>query len=538
MVRQRYSMHTTGLQPEVTRHRLNRPGPQAGFQGGSRRKIAWVLLLSTSLLMGPVLAEGAKPNFVFILVDDLDRQLDTLKHVPVIRQLLAVPGVEFSNFFANISLCCPSRTSLLRGQYAHNHGVLSNMRPDGGFERAYASGIEQHTLATTLHTAGYDTALLGKYLNSYPNSAPRNYVPPGWTHWYVPVNGNEYTEYTEFNYDLNEDGRIVHYKHAARDYMVDVLNRKAVHLIKTAQRPFFFYIAPYAPHLPATPAPRYRHAVRGLRAPRLPSWDEADVRDKPSFIQRYRRLDAETIKKVDELYRQRVRSMLAVGDLVRDLVNVLQEQNILANTYIIFTSDNGFHLGEHRLAKGKYLAYEEDIHLPLFIRGPGIEPGQTQDALSSMIDLAPTIAELAGTTLYVDVDGRSLAGLFNGPAPADWRQAVLLEQYPLRRKRNRKVVRAQSVEPYEAPAFRALRPGAFYFGLRTLQYKYVEYSHVRTGVRQELYDVQQDPYELHNLAASASKAALTELHRYLATLRSCVGAECRSADVLPINTQP
>ncbi|TMB46775.1 MAG: hypothetical protein E6J60_16205 [Deltaproteobacteria bacterium] len=209
-----------------------------------------------------------QPNILFILTDDLDlREVSVMPHL---RSLVGARGATFRNFFVSVSLCCPSRSTCLRGQYSHNTHVLTNKGTTGGFETAHALGLEQSTVATWLHDAGYRTALIGKYLNGYPNSVSDAYVPPGWDEWDSPSQGSPYSE---FNYTLNENGTQVAYGGAVADYGTDVYARKAAEFITEAARrqvPFFVYLAVYAPHLPATPAPRDAGLFPGARAPR--SW--------------------------------------------------------------------------------------------------------------------------------------------------------------------------------------------------------------------------------------------------------------------------
>src|SRR5262249_38245786 len=201
---------------------------------------------------------AAAPNIILILTDDLDLQLGSGSYMPNVKKLLAQQGVSFRNFYVPLSLCCPSRTTILRGQYPHNSGVLTNNLPNGGFEKAHASGVESATLATLLHNAGYRTVLLGKYLNGYPETASPTYVPPGWDEWYSPAAGNPYTEY---NYTMNENGALVVYGEKPADYLTDVIRARAVDFIKraaaTPNQPLFVYFATYAPHEPFTPAPRH-----------------------------------------------------------------------------------------------------------------------------------------------------------------------------------------------------------------------------------------------------------------------------------------
>jgi arylsulfatase A-like enzyme len=463
------------------------------------------LLLTTIFLPSNLLA---RPNLVLIVADDLDQNLGTLQHMPNLHRLLVQEGLTFSDFFVTNSLCGPSRATLLRGQYTHSHGVGSNESPAGAFETFHRMGHESSTLATWLQGAGYRTMLLGKYLNGYPEGGSRAHRPPGWSEFVSPVDNEAYKG---FNYRLNENGRIVSYGDRTRDYLTDVLARKAEELLRrSGGTPFFLYLTPYAPHHPATPAPRHDRLFAGAKVPRAPSFNEADVSDKPAPRSA---LAGSEIDDVDSLYRSRLQSMQAVDEMIARVVEILENSGRLGETYIFFTSDNGFHMGQHRLRPQKATPYEEDVRVPLIVRGPGIPAGETLSGyLAGNVDLAPTLAELADVGTPHFVDGRSLAPLLRGdrPAPGTWRQALLLEQY--------------SDEGLIAPSPRSPRP--VFVGLRTLRYKYVEYW---TGVR-EIYDLASDPYELSNFGGTAPPELVAPLSSLLRSLSTCAGAACRSAE--------
>src|SRR5205823_2332835 len=372
--------------------------------------------------------QGA-PNVLFVLTDDM--RFDDLQYMPQVRQLIGDEGATFDNEFDNVTLCCPARTSILRGQYSHNTGVLTNGGTTGGFETAHAIKVEDETVATAMHDAGYATGLFGKYLNGYPNTVAPSYVPPGWDTWSSSSKGNAYGE---FDYTLNQNGTQVEYGDKPEDYGTDVYARQTTDFIDhshDAGTPFFAYLAVYAPHQPATPAPQDADSFAGLQAARDASYNEADVSDKPQYIQDLSPMGRQAQAKVDALARRRAQSLQAVDRDVAGLVVHLRDIGVLDDTYIIFTSDNGFHLGQHRMPAGKQTAYEPDIHLPLLVRGPGVTAGRHVQAITGNIDLAPTIAELGGAKLADSPDGRSLAAFLHGRAPdaADWRQAYLLEHW-------------------------------------------------------------------------------------------------------------
>ena len=463
------------------------------------------LLLTTVCLQTDVLA---RPNLVLIVADDLDQNLGTLEYMPNLQRLLVQQGLTFSDYVITNSLCGPSRATLLRGQYTHSHEVVSNEEPSGGFDKFLRMGHESSTLATWLQGAGYRTILLGKYLNGYPTGGSRTHRPPGWSEFMSPADGEPYTG---FNYRMNENGRLVAYGQRTQDYLTDVLARKAEDLLRrSGGTPFFLYLTPYAPHHPATPAPRHDRLFAGAQVPRTPSFNEADVSDKPAPRTA---LAGSEIDDIDALYRSRLRSMQAVDEMIARLVQILEDSGRMGDTYIFFTSDNGFHMGQHRLRPQKATPYEEDVRVPLVVRGPGVPAGETLSGyLAGNVDLAPTLAELAEVEPPHFVDGRSLAPLLRGerPAPGTWRQAFLLEQY--------------SDEGLIAPSPRSAQP--VFVGIRTLRYKYVEYW---TGVR-EIYDLASDPYELSNFGGSAPPDLVAQLSSLLRSLSTCVGAACRSAE--------
>jgi N-acetylglucosamine-6-sulfatase len=454
-----------------------------------------------------------RPNIILILADDLDMR--PINFMPNLQALLVKQGLTFSNTFVTQSFCCPSRASILRGQYPHNHKIQANDPPDGGFQKFKNLGYEKSTIATWLQGAGYQTVLIGKYLNGYDKTKAA-YVPPGWTEWYAALQEGAY-----FNYALSENGQIVSYGSAPQDYMTDVQTNKAVDFIqRTAptQQPFFIYLAPFAPHLqgrdvdtgtfmPPIPAPRHQGTFQNEQAPRPPSFNELDVSDKPPWIRKLPRLSASQIDQIDTLYRARLESMLAVDDMIATLVQTLENTGELDHTFILFSSDNGFHLGQHRLLWGKSRAYEEDIHVPLIVRGPNIPAEQAREHFALNIDLAPTLAELAGVSIPKFVDGRSLVPLLgNSPLTlADWRQGFLVERWPT------SAVRAGTKTVYHA--------------LRTHRYLYVEYLK-----EHELYDLKLDPYELDNFYFRADPQLVNPLASQLAALRTCAKASCRTAE--------
>lgn len=534
-----------------------------------RATVAALLVLCSLVAGAPVvLAEHAaaatggahvtRPNIVFILTDDLDATTYAPTQFPALRDLMTNEGLTFSRFFVDDSLCCPSRASILRGQYVHDTGVLNNGPPTGGFQRFHAKGRERSTMATWLHAAGYRTGLFGKYLNGYPDSVSPNYVPPGWDRWVSPSGGNPYAEY---HYQLNLDGRLVEYGGQPADYLVDVLSRQADRFMGAGgHRPFFAYIAPYVPHEPATPAPRYANAFPGVTAPRTASFDVAEPAGAPQWLHDRPPLSQPIRDYIDVLYRRRLQDMLGVDDLLRHVVDTLRRAGQLHDTYIFLGSDNGFHLGQHRLPPGKETAFEEDIRVPLVVRGPGVPQGTTP-AMAMNTDLAPTFAAIAGAAVPHFVDGRSLLGvLHTGRAPTQWRRAVLVEHHgrvdvppprsptttsePL--DRYSPGSRVAPREPDDDESFNRAATGApakgehlpldslnaygvavpAYQAIRTGRYLYVEYQ---DGER-EFFDLARDPNELDDPSRRAPPRVAHELAHSLHALEHCAGATCRRAE--------
>jgi arylsulfatase A-like enzyme len=489
--------------------------------------------------------QSRKPNIVFVLTDDLDAA--EIQFMPKLKALITDQGVTLSNYFVAMSLCCPSRATTLRGQYPHNTQILGNQLPTGGFQKFFQLGEEKSTIATWLQDAGYRTMLAGKYLNGYPQQSNQMYIPPGWTEWYSAVKGNAYSEY---NYTLNENGKQMAYGNRPQDYGTDVYVGKAVDFIQRSAKdgkPFFVYLAPYAPHAPYTPAPRHANLFPGAKAPRTPNYNEADVSDKPAYIRDRPLLTQRQMDLVDAAYRKRLQALQAVDEGIETIVNTLKANGQLDNTYIFFTSDNGYHLGNHRQLTGKIAPYQEELRVTMIVRGPGVPAGKTLEHLSGNVDLAPTWAELAGAKAADFVDGRSLVPLLraNAPALAQWRQLFGIENGPDKLDENVSATPAPDTDPGliepndededDAAALPAARQRIQAVpplrGIRLQTMSYVEYV---TGEK-ELYDVAADPYELQNLASKASPNLLAALSARVKELANCKAAACRAAEDAPLN---
>ena len=336
--------------------------------------------------------QAARPNLVLVVTDDLD--VPTTLELPRLPDLMANRGLSFTRAFATQPLCGPSRASILTGQYTHNHGVTGNEPPSQGF--VAFRGQEAQSLAPRLKAAGYRTSLVGKYLNAYPYGAGDAYVPPGWDDWYGHLTATEDGRF--YDYWVNDNGNVSRYGTKPDEYSADVETKRAVKFIRDSAgrpEPLFLWLGPEAPHTPSTYAERHGADFRYSLAPRVPSFNEGDVSAKPSWVRQIRSMTAAEIDEADRFQRFRLRSLRAVEDMIEAVVQALAETGRLEQTYIVFTSDNGLLMGQHRAVGRKGNAYEESIGIPLIVRGPGVPVGRT-DAIALTIDLAPTLLDLAG----------------------------------------------------------------------------------------------------------------------------------------------
>lgn len=483
------------------------------------RRLPVLAAVAAALLIGgasascgaaPAPTSSHRPNIVFVLTDDLSPNLVTPRFMPNLWALEG-RGATFKRYFVADSLCCPSRASIFTGRFPHDTGVYTNVGPAGGYRTFNARGDQNSTVATDLHTIGYRTAMMGKYLNRYHTSDP---PAPGWSVWDVADWG-----YPEFNYTLNQNGRQVRYggpRAGGKDnYLTDVLSRLGTHFIShTAAthraQPFFLELATFAPHSPYTPAPRYAGLYPGLRYPRTPAFDAAN-RNPPDWLSGQPPLSAASRREIQADFRKRAQAVRSVDDMIGAVVRTLRRVGKLRNTYFVFSSDNGLHMGEHRLRPGKLTAFDTDIHVPLIMAGPGIRTGTQVSAFAENIDLRSTFDALAGTHPSQAVDGRSLTPLLlnsgrGAAAPRGWPQGVLVEH----RGPNAKDAGPDYPEPLSG------NPPS-YVALRTANALYVQYA---TGGR-EYYDLSSDPYELDNVYSSLSPGLKAALAREVATLESC-----------------
>ncbi len=462
------------------------------------RALALAVLAAVSLRCN----HDTRPNIVVIMADDLDvGLLQTALDaglMPATRQRFVDEGIVFSNCYATNAVCAPARATFLTGQYSRNHGVLHNTIGITGLEHAT-------TLPNWLQDAGYTTCHIGKYLNGYGYQVPGTWVPPGWSNWQALIDP---TTYRVYNYWINDNGTPVHYGTAEADYQTDVLAQRASTFIADADGPFFLNVTPLAPHVEIDnestvswegafswtirPAPRHAGSTDGFPLPMGPSYNEVDVSDKPQWLQAKPPISPSMEAGLTQQYRDRLASLRAVDDLVASIVAALQARGLLEQTVLVFTGDNGFVHGQHRLVE-KTFAYDESIRIPLMVRVPGATPG----AVNRMIlnnDLAPTIADLAEATPAVAVDGRSITGLFASTVPSSWRQRGMIEHY----------MSTLVLTDLEVPTYAAVRtaPDATSLPERL----YVEYRRGEWGAR-EHYNMIEDAPQLESRHAIPAYAA-------------------------------
>ena len=451
-------------------------------------------------------------NVVLVLADDLDWNL--FRQVPRLDALQS-KGMTFTNFTVADSLCCPSRVSILRGQYIHNHQVVSNLSKTGGGWPVFRDkGWHTDCLPTWLDSAGVTTALFGKYLNEYPEKQrPRmaRYVPPGWDVWGVPTSRGD--SYSGYDYTLNDNGRLVRYGDDPSEFLNDVITAKATQFIETTPEPFFLMLSTYNPHKPAPVAERNKETHFATVAPRTPNYNAYGT-DEPSWLRDQPMLTPEQQANLDRRWRQRAQSAESVADSVDSVLATLAATGRDKDTLVIVTSDNGYHIGSHRLAFGKRTAFREDTVVPMVVIGPGVQPGATVSDMAATIDLAPTITSLLGATAPSWTDGRSLVELIRtGERPEGWRTATISESL--------------GTSGPGDPDYQKDAPPQF-TALRTPDYLFVVY---RDGER-ELYDLRTDPHEMTNIARTADPGLVADLYSQVQAMRTCAGDTCRTADAI------
>jgi N-acetylglucosamine-6-sulfatase len=454
--------------------------------------VSGATLAAPYLLSSCVAGQTSKPNFLFIMLDDMAPWM--LEHMPTVLGRISAEGMTFKNFYGAQPLCSPNRATFLTGRYPHNHTIINN---DGAARQFREKRLDQDTFATQLKSAGgYKNGFVGKYFNGYAASSENRYVPPGWDYWVGLASDGNPTIRATVNGRWSDTGVSVSQEAKWLADHVDSFIRN------NASVPWFCFYGPRAPHGPYTPSPASEHYADDIPLRRPANFNEPDgMSDKPTGVGLSRTaLTRRDIAKLERLQEGSLEELQDVDVQVDKLLDSLSTTGLLANTYVFFTSDNGFMLGENRQT-GKNWPYEASAKLPLVIRGPGVDVGSS-GALASMVDVRATLANLAGVAGDVAYDGRSLADLFSG-THTTWRKRLLFES-----------------PPYTT--------NVGWFALFEPPHIYVEWS---TGAK-ELYDLVADPGELESLHASRPELVITYSSR-LAALKTAQGDALRQAEATP-----
>lgn len=438
-----------------------------------------------------------RKNVLLVLTDDQDPA--SVMSMPKTVSRMIDGGVRFPNGSVCIPQCGPSRASLFTGKYPHNHGCLDHSGPDQTYGRFLERGHHRDNLPVWLRAAGVKTAIMGKYLNGYGAGESNTYVPPGWDR-FIGWQGS-YQEHGAGEWRVNDGGGIRRYDRTAvhdTDWFADRAER-FVRANRGLSRPWFLMVSLNAPHSEAYSADRHDGMFGDVRMPQPPSFDEADVSDKPRWVRGRSRLTPGQVAEAEREWRQRQRALQSVDDLVGRLTAALDETGQDEDTMVIYTSDNGFLLHRHRVYS-KGAPYNESMGVPFLVGGPGVEPGHVRPELVSNVDLAPTICEWTGTPVPDSVDGRSFAPLLSGESQT-WRDLQLVEFF---------------------------NGDQDYAGVRTADNRlYVEYE---TGER-EYYEMDTDPYQLDSQHENHENAdEMARLSERLGLLRGCSDASCRVAE--------
>ena len=425
---------------------------------------------------------GTPANIVAICTDD--QTAASVSAMPTVMTQLAAKGVRVLPAFAATPICGPARGTLLSGRWSHNTGVTNTK---GAYPRMKETGMEGDTFATRLKGVGYETGFFGKYNNQYDERR----VPPGWDRWFAmrePYNNRE-------RYEFNSDGRLVGFDRASRNE-TDVIAQRVVGFVRSGEggQPWLAYVCPHDPHGPYYPADRHKDEFQGA------TWDpasegEEDLSDKPALVRKEPTYSGAEEAQNEEEYRGKLRELLAVDDLVKKVLRALDETGQLANTHVLFFTDNGYLFGEHRLQQ-KNLPYDEACRVPFVARGPGVISGFESNALVSQLDVAPTLCAIGGAATD-GMDGRSLLPILGGEEPEWWRRCLMIEN---------------------------VEKG--WYSLRTPTHWYTEWD----TSEKELYDLLEDPEQMESIHGSADPALLEELSATLGAMKGCSGRSCRRAD--------
>ncbi|KAH8308554.1 hypothetical protein KR044_009945, partial [Drosophila immigrans] len=496
-------------------------------------------ILSFTICIGVVLSCGqhltSQPNIILILSDDQDIELHGLHPLQQTMKLFNTYGSQFTHAFASTPICCPSRASVLSGQYAHNHKTFNNSLNGGCNGQLWRNKIEPRALPVLLQKNNYQTFFAGKYLNQYKGHE----VPPGWDDFHGLHGNSRY-----YNYTLRENSKNVSY---TDEYLTDLLTVRAANFIHnatqnrtTGQQPFFAMIAPPAAHEPFTPAPRHAGSFADVQALRTPSFNAPDG-DKHWLVGSSKRLSNAAVSTIDTYFQKRWETLLAVDEMITVLVAALNATQSLANTYIIYTSDNGYHLGQFAQPFDKRQPYETDIKVPLLVMGPDVPKNQFMHTPVSLLDIAPTILEWAGISVPDYMDGSSfkedlVAEYKNSTLQQTKHERTLLIEYwgegnddtynPLCPwQRSDHLSQCNPVaECHCQDAWNNT-----YACVRDFRYNldriYCEFQDTEHFV--EAYDLAEDPYQLKNIVSDMLPIEQATYSILLEKLKKCAGKECR-----------
>ncbi|KAM3600590.1 uncharacterized protein V6R79_025502 [Siganus canaliculatus] len=472
-------------------------------------------------------------NIILIVVDDQDVELGGMIPMKKTRALIGAEGATFVNSFTVTPLCCPSRSSILSGRYPHNHQVRNNTVAGNCSSAAWQRGPEAAAFPALLSKHEYQTFFAGKYLNQYGSKETGDvgHVPPGWDQWHALVGNSQY-----YNYTLSVNGKEErHGDNYHQDYFTDLITNRSLNFLDNCspQRPFFLMLTPPAPHSPWTAAPQYEKEFSNVKAPRDGSYDKPG-KDKHWLLrQPVNPMPSSSVSFLDDAYRRRWQSLLSVDDMVEALVKKLENMKQLNNTYVLYTSDNGYHTGQFSLPIDKRQLYEFDIRVPLMVRGPGIKPNQTLKAPVLNIDLAPTILDISGVNVStVDLDGQSFLAqmapsLRNGTARPFFLVEYTGEGRPT----------PDPKCPHLGPGLSQCFPDCVcedaynntYACVRTLDkqhdLQYCEFADSESFV--EFYNLTSDPHQLENIVKKVDPSVLQSMNERLIKLQSCQGQSCR-----------
>ena len=484
------------------------------------------------------------PNILFVLTDDQDVTANSLDYMPNLGRIFRNEGMEFLNYFVTTALCCPSRSTIIKGQYCHNTGIWDNgdlnnsTFQSGGFAKWIEEGLHNTTIATMIQSLGYETFLIGKYLNGY-SDGHADVVPPGWDYWH----GMTDTAY--YGPHFSDNGKLL--KVPKEVYQTDYISETATTLLKkrSPNKPFFMYLSPFAPHAPSLPAHRHENLFNDKQAPRTVSFNPENKvqKEKPSWLGRLPKLTDKQIENIDEFYRNRLRALQAVDEMLVSLEETLKKIGEWDNTYVFYMGDNGQHLGDYRLPGGKRQAYDTDIRVPFLVRGPGVKGGLKVTEIVQNIDLMPTWVDLAGgkiPTSYVS-DGKSIVSLLSKtggtePAVNEFRSVSLAEMYG--GSSNMGGSAYSGMSGYEKGRFwnntyqaiRVINGSDWASGANWL------YAQWCTG-ESEFYDSDKDPRQVSNTVADVSSTQLAMLSNLVSQLGNCKGAQCHSIDYVKIRKE-